>query len=116
MIPSNIRRAILAVGKRLRASLVKQGYGKGGAPLDGLCYVVCDVLMHLFPGRFVIRRVKGRNLDHYFLRDRETRAVVDLVLSLPERTYAQDRPGMRQRLSKRGKVFHDALQAHLAGA
>jgi hypothetical protein len=113
LIPATIKRAVLAVGKKLRSELLRPGYGQGSSPLDGLCYVVSDVLMELFPGRFVMRRLQTP--DHYFLRSRENREVVDLVLKLPAATYDQDRPGMRQKLSKRGRIFLTALQAHLAG-
>lgn len=58
-------------------SLRRKKYQGNPCHLTGHCYVACEVIFHLYPGRYKPCFVRHEGEPHWFLRDRKTNKVVD---------------------------------------
>lgn len=69
------------IKKYLDDSLRKKKYKGNSNPLAGHCYVVSEVLYHLYPGKYKPFFIRHEDCPHWFLKDIKTNRIVDLTAS-----------------------------------
>lgn len=72
---------MLNIEKYLINDLRKPHYRTKTNPLAGHCYVACEVLFHLYLGKYKSYHIKHENESHWFLREIKTNKVVDPTVS-----------------------------------
>ena len=68
---------MINVTKYLTDDLRKPKYKGNKNPLAGHCYIACEVLFHLYPGKYKACFIKHEGEPHWFLLDRKTKRVQD---------------------------------------
>jgi hypothetical protein len=70
-----------SITKYLTDDLRRPEYQGNPNRLAGHCYVACEVVFHLNPGKYHSYFIRHEGLPHWFLRDAKTGRIVDPTAS-----------------------------------